>query len=420
MRRIFLWLYDALWFFALPWVYVYLWLKGRQLSSYRQRINERFGFYRCHRPVDIWIHAVSMGEVVATRAMVQAFLDDHLTVLITTMTPTGSAQVQRMWDDRVEHQYCPYDFSWAIERFLSDRKPKLLVIFETEIWPGILSRCAHHHIPVVLANARISMRSYPRYLKTRWLWQSILSYFSMIIVQSELDKCRFINIGAIPEKLKVAGNLKFMQSLPYALPHHWLAFQTAYPYRKLMVWGSTHDNEEALLLAHWKAFSHQHPQVMLVVVPRHPERFGEVFNVLNGAYPGKVAKFSDWPQWTGPLEILLVDRMGELSALYHIAHSAFVGGSLVPIGGHNILEPMSAGVPVITGPYMHNQQDMVRILNEHQALIQVETPQACIEAFATLLDDDDFYQSMSQKGKQVIESNQNALSIHLEEIKTLI
>lgn len=420
MRCLFLFVYDVVWFLALPWVIGYLWWRGRRLPDYRQRLNERLGFYRSHRPVDVWIHAVSVGEVVATRAMVKSFLDEHMKVLITTMTPTGSAQVERMWGNQVEHQYCPYDFSWAIERFLTHRKPKLLVVFETEIWPGILARCVQHHIPAVLANARISKRSYPRYQKTRILWKYILSLFSIIFVQSEEDKKRFLNIGALPEKIQVAGNLKFMQTTEHVSNQNWLDFKQAHPHRPIFVWGSTHHPEESLLLSYWHQFKRDYPQALLIVVPRHPERFDEVFSLLHQAYPGHVAKFSNWKQSKAHLDILLLDRMGELSSVYQIAYSAFVGGSLAPIGGHNLVEPLVFGVPVVTGPYIHNQLDMVRILEEHQAIIRIQTPEECMQVFQKLLEDKVYYQLMSRNGQQVVRENQNALSIHLQGIKALI
>ena len=418
--RLFLFLYDLVWFLALPWVALYLWCRGKQAKAYRQRLNERFGFYRSHKSVDIWIHAVSMGEVVATCSVVQACLDKGWKVLITTMTPTGSAQVRRMWGDRVEHQYCPYDFSWAVLRFLKDRKPKLLMIFETEIWPGILSHCQLSHIPVILANARISNRSYGRYLKTRWLWQKILNAFSMIYAQSEQDKLRLIALGTQPGKLQVAGNLKFMQGPQENIPEYWNTFKKMNAQRFIVVWGSTHADEEGKLLNEWSIFKNNHPDALLIVVPRHPERFNAVYILLEQAFPDEVARFSNLTAFKRHMNVLLVDAMGELSSLYAIADCAFVGGSLVPIGGHNVLEPLGEGVPVLTGPFMYNQQDMVRILLENNALIQVNTSQECMDAIHRLKVDEGFYQEMVANGRMVIKQQQNALAIHMTGIEALI
>ena len=418
--RLFLFFYELIWLLALPWVALYLWWRGKHAKSYRERFNERFGFYRSQKPVDIWIHAVSMGEVVATRSVVQACLDKGWTVLITTMTPTGSAQVKRMWGERVEHQYCPYDFSWAVLRFLKDRKPKLLMIFETEIWPGILSHCKLSHIPVILANARISNRSYGRYLKTRWLWQKILNAFSMIFAQSEQDKSRLIALGTQPKKIQVAGNLKFMQAPQARISEHWNTFKQIHAQRFIVVWGSTHADEEMMLLPEWTRFKNHHPEALLMVVPRHPERFNDVYTLLEQTFPGEVARFSQLSAFHGQMNVLLVDAMGELASLYAIADCAFVGGSLVPIGGHNVLEPIGEGIPVLTGPFMQNQQDMVRILLENHAMIQVNSSQECMDAIHRLKEDKGFYQEMTANGQMVIQQHQKALAIHMKGVEALI
>jgi 3-deoxy-D-manno-octulosonic-acid transferase len=418
--RLFLFFYELVWVLALPWVALYLWWRGRRAKAYRERRHERFGFYRSQKPVDIWIHAVSMGEVVATRSVVQACLDKGWKVLITTMTPTGSQQVKRMWGESVEHQYCPYDFSWAVIRFLKDRKPKLLMIFETEIWPGILLHCQRSHIPVILANARISNRSYGRYLKTRWLWRHMLNAFSMIFAQSEQDMFRLVALGTQPEKIRVAGNLKFMQAHQVDIPKHWKTFKLINAHRFIVVWGSTHADEEEKLLREWSIFENHHPDALLMVVPRHPERFDIVYRLLQQAFPAQVARFSQLTAFQGNMKVLLVDAMGELSALYAIADCAFVGGSFVPIGGHNVLEAVAEGIPVLTGPFMHNQQDMARILLEKNAMIQVNTSQECMAVIHRLKEDEVFYQEITANGQMVIQQHQNALAIHMKGVEALI
>lgn len=409
----FLIVYQIIWLFISPLVLGYLYWRGRKAPAYRQRLRERFGLGLVPKPVDIWIHAVSLGEVNAASSMVNDCLEKGLKVLVTCMTPTGSQQIQNLWGQRVFHQYCPYDVWFATQRFLKAYSPRLLVIFETELWPGILASCHRRHIPVILANARISNRSFGRYKKTKWIWTRLLNYFEKILVQSQNDYDRFLQLGAQPLQLEISGNLKFKQ-MPVSSVRieFWQQFKKDLGSRKWLIAGSTHANEEQQLLEIWAELKQCFPDLLLCLVPRHPERFDEVF-ALAAAYQAQ--RFSNFDKHK-PCEVLILDTIGELSSLYSIADIAFVGGSLVPIGGHNVLEPLFYGVPVLTGPFTFNQKDLVRILTEQKALVQVEKAFDLKEALESLLTDKTYCHQLVANGLETLKMYQGTLDSSMQAV----
>lgn len=412
-------IYHLIGYVLAPFVAIFLWFKGRKNQAYRQRWSERFGIYQSHQRVDIWCHAVSVGEVVAASSLIEACLRKNYRVLVTTMTPTGSEQVQRMWGDKVSHQYCPFDFHFALKRFLNDRKPKVLIIFETELWPGMIWNCVQRQIPIILANARISNRSYPRYLKMKWFWRLLLKGFNKIYVQSEQDKKRFLSIGASEHQLELAGNLKFQKATPDPLQcQFWQDFKAHYSQRLIWVVGSTHPGEEELILKVFLDLRDLYPSLMLLIVPRHPERFEAVYQLFKQKHQA-VQALSNWCA-TDKLDILLVDRMGWLGSLYSIADMAFVGGSLVPIGGHNLLEPLFYGVPVWTGPFTQNQHDMVRILKQENLLEVVADSHALLESMKQYLLSSKNHQGYKQNCLDVLKQYQGSLDRHMEGIEEFI
>lgn len=413
-----LFFYNIGWYFALPWVYILLLFKSLRLKSYGMGLGQRFGFYQSDEVIDIWIHAVSVGEVVAATSVIESSLNLGNRVLVTTMTPTGLEQVKRLWGKRISCQFVPYDFSFAIKRFLKDRQPKVLVIFETELWPGIIYRCFRHHIPVLLLNARLSDRSFPRYLKLRFFWKRLFQYLSGIYCQSEQDKQKFLKLGVTESILQVSGNLKFNQTILADKVKIWQDFKSYYPNKRLIVFGSTHLGEEEQCIQIIDLLSKQHADLLFVFVPRHPERFEKVYQLLQNQLPNKIlARYSQWNSSLETLDCLLVDTMGELSSLYAVAFCAVVGGSLVPVGGHNILEPLAFDVPVLTGPYMHNQKDLLRILQMHQAMIYCQSWQEVFEGINRLLIDDAFKQHLVVNAKDMLKQYQQALDISMKGIE---
>lgn len=410
-------IYRLFGYVATPFIVMILWVKGKKQPAYRQRWSERFGFYQSHQLVDLWFHAVSVGEVVAASSMIEACLAKRLRVLITTMTPTGSEQVKRLWGERVFHQYCPFDFPFALQRFLNDRQPKMLIVLETELWPGIIFSCQQRHIPIMLANARISNRSYPRYLKMVWFWKWLMTGFTKIYVQSEQDRLRFLSIGAHESQLEIAGNLKFQVPVMNVTQcEFWKNFKVKHPNRLIWVVGSTHAGEEEKILKVWTRLHLTNPNLLLIIVPRHPDRFDAVYQLLKQSNSGEVRRLSNGT-FEESLDVLLVDRMGWLSSLYSIADMAFVGGSLVPIGGHNLLEPLVFGVPACTGPYTHNQHDLVRLLTQEGVLDVVEDNHELLKYMQEVLQEPEKQPSLEKKRLDVFKRYQGSLEKHMQGIE---
>ncbi|NDH08438.1 MAG: 3-deoxy-D-manno-octulosonic acid transferase [Gammaproteobacteria bacterium] len=417
--RILQFFYNIFWLLLRPFLRIQLYFKAKNRPAYAQGLDQRFGTYQSNVPVDICIHAVSVGEVVAASPMVAACINANLKVLVTTMTPTGLAQAQRLFADKVVYQFLPYDFSAAINRFIDDRQFKLLLIMETELWPGLLWHCQQRGIPCFLGNARISNRSYGRYLKTKWFWSKLLSYFSGIGVQSELDRARFLSLGASDNQVFLMGNLKFYPApIDASLLQFWQVFKQQYHKRLIWICGSTHQGEESILLDAFASLKDKFPELLLVLVPRHPERFEDVATLIrdNGfAY----LRLSQCDVLASDVDVILLDKMGELSVSYVAADLAFVGGSLVPIGGHNILEPLFFKVAVMCGPHMHNQQDLLRILKE-QELIELVCPENLVAIMDKYISNHELRQHQGEKGFALMQDHKGAKDMLWAHIRRLL
>jgi 3-deoxy-D-manno-octulosonic-acid transferase len=360
-----------------PW---WLW-KMATTHKYREGMAERLGKTPARlvtlagkRPI-IWVHAVSVGEVLSVARLVKtldAVLPDYF-VVISTTTRTGQELArERFGRERVF--YNPLDLPWAVPAYLNILKPRLLVLAETEFWPNLLSGCFRRNIPVAVVNARISDRSWPRYRTLRHLWRPFLSRLSSVLAQSETDAQRLSAIGCLPERITIGGNLKYdVRAAEEADATRRLKALASG--LRLVVAGSTLEGEETALLQAWPRLLQADPQLVLVLAPRHPERFGAVATLLeNSGIPW--IRRSDWnskPESSlQPLiagQIVLLDTIGELASVYSLAAVAFVGGSLIPWGGHNPLEPAQFGVPIVMGPYDANFRAIVQGLRTHQALL---------------------------------------------------
>jgi 3-deoxy-D-manno-octulosonic-acid transferase len=399
-----------------PW---WLW-KMATTRKYREGLWERLGATRPlpergGRPL-IWVHAVSVGEVLAVTRLVQA-LDAALPgyfVAVSTTTRTGQALArERFGSERVF--YSPLDLPWVVRNYLTERKPRLLILAETEFWPNLLSGCFRRGVPVAIVNARISDRSLPRYRRLRRLWRPILSQLSAILAQSEIDAERLIAIGCLPERVSVAGNLKFdVRAAEESTATRLLKRNGAG--LRFIVAGSTLDGEEALLLEAWPRLLAADPDLALILAPRHPERFGAVADALERS-SFKWIRRSRWPTDPGdeprpleprelepgqiePGEIVLLDTIGELASIYSLAAVAFVGGSLVPAGGHNPLEPAQFGVPIVMGSHYVNFRAIVEELRSHQAIRTVRKEELST-ALIELLRDPPAAAGMGARAKQV-------------------
>jgi len=377
--------------FGLPW-----WLvRMATTRKYREGLFERLGWTRSladrrGRPL-IWIHAVSVGEVIAVSRLVERLIDaqpDHF-IAVSTTTRTGQELArQRFGEGRVF--YCPLDLPWAVRAHLNALRPSLLILVETEFWPNLLTACARRAIPVAVVNARISDRSWPRYRALRLLWRPLLNPLACVMAQTLADARRLQTLGCRADRLLVSGNLKFDVRVVEESEATRLLRQAAQG-KRVVVAGSTLEGEEAALITLWPSLAAAHADIVLVIAPRHPERFAAVAALL-GRSTLHWQQRSRWRSASGEKEfpaghvesprvespklesgeVLLLDSIGELSSVYSLASIAFVGGSLVAAGGHNPLEPAQFAVPVVMGPSIHNFRAIVESLLARDAIRIVE------------------------------------------------
>ena len=395
-----------------------------RLGMVPSRLRKQMAGLGSERPL-IWVHAVSVGEVLAVSRLVKtldAALPDYLIVLSTT-TRTGQALArERFGSNRVF--YCPLDLPWAVRAWLNALQPSLLILAETEFWPNLLSGCFRRNIPVAVVNARISDRSWPRYRRMRWLWRPFLSRLSRVLAQSQTDADRLKVSGCLPERVTVAGNLKFdVRTAEEADATRQLKKSSAS--LRLIVAGSTLEGEEAALLQAWPRLLHADPQLVMVLAPRHPERFAAMAALLEKS--GMVwVKRSDWhsaPEDSlkplNPGQIVLLDTIGELASVYSLAAVAFVGGSLVPAGGHNPLEPAQFGVPIVMGPHYANFRAITEDLLAHQAL-RISSAEDLSATLIGLLQNPQASKAMGARARQVFEQQAGATGRCMVALRSLL
>ncbi|MEQ6927446.1 lipid IV(A) 3-deoxy-D-manno-octulosonic acid transferase [Pseudomonas mosselii] len=418
-------LYTLLFHLGLPLVALRLFLRGRKAPAYRARIAERFA---CQLPAmrqgGIWVHAVSVGESIAAAPMVRALLKQYpdLPITLTCMTPTGSERIRAMFEGepRVQHCYLPYDLPWAAGRFLDHVRPCLGIIMETELWPNHIHQCARRGIPVALANARLSERSARGYARFAGLTRPMLEEMSLIAVQTETEAERFRTLGARDECVQVTGSIKFDLKVDDQLPPRASALREQWAARQRPVWiaASTHDGEDALILEAHRELLKVHSDALLILVPRHPERFAAVHELCAGQFT--TVRRSNGDTVTAQTQVLLGDTMGELLFLYALADIAFVGGSLVATGGHNPLEPAALALPVLMGPHVFNFLEISAMLREAGALQQVDDAEGLAGAVRRLVELPQDARRMGEAGRAVMQANQGALQRLLDGLAALI
>ncbi|KVD02072.1 3-deoxy-D-manno-octulosonic acid transferase [Burkholderia ubonensis] len=362
-------IYRALWWLVAPLAVVRLVVRSRKERGYREHIGERFGYGPGRASDDraplIWVHAVSVGETRAAQPLIDALMKARpdARILLTHMTPSGRATGTQIFGDRVLRCYLPYDMPGAVRRFLRAWRPTLGLVMETEVWPTLIDECRRADVPLVLTNARMSARSYKRAAKFGAAARNVFGGFSRVLAQSPADAERLGALGA--RHVTVLGNLKFDMTTPPELAARGHAWRDAIGARPVWVAASTRENEEALVLQAFAAVTT--PGALLILVPRHPQRFGEVEALVarNGL---KCVRRSAWAADAAALaagqpaaarlpadvSVLLGDSMGELGAYYAAADVAFIGGSLLPLGGQNLIEACAVGVPVLIGPHVFN------------------------------------------------------------------
>jgi 3-deoxy-D-manno-octulosonic-acid transferase len=413
-------------YLAAPVISAMLALRGVRDRSYWRNFGQRLGLGASLASSPIWVHAVSVGEVQAAAALVSALRDRYpqTPVLVTTFTPTGAARARALFREAAEVRFLPFDLPGAVRRFLDRARPRLAVIIETELWPNLYRQCRRRRIPLVIASARLSRRSIDRYRRLGALFKETVAGGVVVAAQGEGDAERFRALGAAAERTHVTGNLKFDLTLPHDIGERGRALREQYaPTDAVWVAGSTHGGveEEAVLAAH-RHVSTVHSGALLVLAPRHPNRFGEVAGWLERQGIAFVRRSqssaTDGPK-AGP-RVLLLDTLGELLYFYAAADVAFVGGSLAPIGGHNLLEPAALGLPVLTGPNNSNGEDVARLLLDCGAAEVVRNGAELGTRVAELLTHQELRVEMGNRGRAAVDSNRGALAKLLKLIDSLL
>jgi 3-deoxy-D-manno-octulosonic-acid transferase len=360
----------------------------------------------------VWFHTVSAGETIAAAPTIRAMTAEQGPVLVTTMTPTGSERVASLLGDTVAHCYAPYDFTFAVRRFLTQANPRVLILMETEIWPNLILEAKARGIPVVLVNARLSEKSARGYQRFRWLSRRVLECFDLIACQTSEHAQRFIDLGVDAKRVQTVGNVKYDLDLPTDVEAR--AAEWAQAPRRYWIAASTHPGEEELVLqAHFAALESD-PSLTLLLAPRHPNRAAELAILLDRAtqaMPITWCRYGDSVAQAGPAtshcRIVLIDEMGVLMRLFRVCEVALGGGSLVPRGGHNPIEPASLGTPVITGPHDFNFAQVYADLMAARACQQVNEA-SLTSVLVALLNDAEARKAMGAAASEVVASNKGA------------
>ncbi|NKC14454.1 MAG: 3-deoxy-D-manno-octulosonic acid transferase [Gammaproteobacteria bacterium] len=407
-------LYSAALYLAMPAVLARLGWRGLGNPGYWQHLGERFGYVRGVPKMGrrVWFHAVSVGEVHAAIPIILALTGarPELEVWLTTMTPTGRERARQVLGDRAVITFVPYDVPGAVARFVRRATPDLLVIMETEIWPNLIAACERWQIPVVLANARLSERSQAGYRRLSSLARETLNRLSVCTAQTQADGARLVELGLPAQRLMVTGSVKFDVAIPASVRERGQALRRLWGTdRGVLIAASTHEGEEALVLRAFARVLDTYPSTLLVWVPRHPERFGRVA-ALARRQGFKTVLHSQAPRDCAHAQVYVGDTMGDLTTFYAGSDLAFVGGSFVDIGGHNVLEPAALGVPVLTGPNVRNFADIIARLCCEQAAAIVTSGDALVAAVLHWLADANARHQAGQKGSGFVQRNRGALA----------
>lgn len=402
------------------------WLIGMaRAGKYRAGLKERFGTVpsRLRLPqgngISIWVHAVSVGEVLAVTGLVEALKAEYpeKRILVSTTTLTGQTLARQRFGEQNVF-YMPLDLPFAVKAYLKALAPQVLVLAETEFWPNVLRLAKQRKAQIAVVNARISDRSFPGYRRFRFLLRGVLRNVELFLAQTEVDRDRLIAIGAIPETVVVGGNLKFDVKAPPESVLSRALRQSIARDQRVLVFGSTVEGEEPLLVPCCKRVLSEFPQALIVLAPRHPERFDVVAELLReaGISFWRRSSWSSSPLGGG---VLLLDTIGELASVYSLADLAFVGGSLVPRGGHNILEPAQFGKPILIGPHYENFREIVRAFLARDA-VRVVGPEQLTEAVLSLLRSPQDATQLGSRGRSVIEGGRGSTQRTLAALRDLL
>jgi 3-deoxy-D-manno-octulosonic-acid transferase len=417
------WLYTLLFYLVMPLVLLHLLLRGFRSRAYLKRWSERFGFFDAPKQTGgIVVHAVSVGEVNAASALVKSLAKRYpdLPVCLTTFTPTGSDRALDLFRQAVFHVYAPFDIPGAVKRFYNRVQPSLLIIMETEIWPNLYFEANSRKIPIMIANARISERSFKGYRRLRRMTAAALHQVSHVAAQSPADARRLAELGVDDQKIEITGNLKFDVSLPQSLMEQGEVIRLAWGMqRQVLLAGSTHEGDEGPILTAFVRLLHRFPAALLVLVPRHPERFSRVAHQARAAGL-RISLRSQGISCPADSQCFIVDTMGELQRLYAACDVAFVGGSLDRIGGHNVLEPAVFSKPILVGPHTFNFEEITQQLVATDAALRVTDAVELEQAAAQLFSQPELRAQMGEAGLRLVKSGQGALARTLERVDQLL
>ncbi|WP_252178688.1 lipid IV(A) 3-deoxy-D-manno-octulosonic acid transferase [Endozoicomonas sp. 4G] len=421
-------LYSFLLYLAVPAVLIKLVLRARKSPAYGYRWRERFGFIKKlpdDKPV-IWVHSVSVGETIASAPMVKALMNQYPGhhFVVTTMTPTGSERVKKIYGDRVSHVYCPYDLPDAQNRFLNRTHAKMALIMETELWPNTVAACKARNIPVVIVNARLSEKSARGYAKLGSLTRNMMQNIHQVACQNENDGERFKQLGLPAERLAITGSVKFDLTVDDEINNSAALLKSTWESGlghkvHILIAASTHDGEDKPVLDAFRKIHEKLPDTLLLLVPRHPERFDPVFE-LSKSLGFNTIRHSQATETTTDTQVIIGDTMGELMKLYATSDIAFVGGSLIENGGHNMLEPAALGLPVLSGPSVYNFTDISQQLEDAGGMKTVENSEQLAEVVYNLLTDDAARKKMGSQAQTFVEGNRGALQRLLKQVSETI
>ncbi|QIW16479.1 3-deoxy-D-manno-octulosonic acid transferase [Pasteurellaceae bacterium RH1A] len=413
--------YTLLSYFLQPFILLLMVKRSLKQPAYKKRLSERYACYGQSpqpQPHGIVIHAASVGEVIAITPLVKAMQQQYpgLPITFTTITPTGSERVKAAFGTSVSHFYLPYDLPDAIGRFLNFVQPKAFIVVETELWPNLIQATHKRGIPFIIANARLSPRSAQRYGWIKPALKKMFSSIELIMAQDKVSADRYLQLGFNPAHLVNTGNLKFDLKVSPEHRQGIIATREQLQLAHRLVWiaGSTHEGEEKLILDAHQALLKTYPDLVLILVPRHPERFEAVAELIEKS-PLTFVRRSSGQALASSHQVLLGDTMGEMMLLYGLSQMAFVGGSLVKHGGHNPLEPIAFEIPVISGIHTYNFPEIFVKLREVNGVIEIESQaQALVQAVDFLLKSPNQAEKVAQAGFEVLKENQGALERHLQ------
>lgn len=409
-------LYTFLFYLALPFLFLRLLWRSRNAPLYRQRWAERLGFCPFQLEKSIWIHTVSLGETIAAIPLIKALKEKYpeTPILVTNMTPTGSERVKAVFGDTVFNAYIPYDLPGSLKRFIKKTCPQMLIVLETELWPNLFAACKNSNIPLIVTNARLSEQSAAGYKKILPLTREIFSAITVLAAQGQADANRFIALGMPAERVHVTGSLKFDLQLPQDLmqkcaelrknlrPHHfiWLA-------------ASTHPGEDEIMLAAHHLIRTRFPHALLILVPRHPERFDSVAALVTEK-DLSLARRSQNSLCDENTAVYLADTMGEMLLLFSVCDVACVAGSFVPVGGHNVIEPAALSKPIITGPHLFNFAEITDLMLQAQGMVKVDSETELAQQVLKFFAEPAYRETVGKNAHAVVERNRGALQRQLD------